>query len=438
VWIKVAIYSFGGPAGQIAIMHKLLVEEKRWVSENRFLHALNYTMLLPGPEAQQLATYLGWLLHKTKGGLIAGSLFVLPGFVSILILSVLYAGYQEVTLVQALFYGLKPAVLAIVLEAVIRIGRRALKNGVMVTIAVLAFIGIFVFNIPFPYIVLAAGLTGYIGGKVWLDAFQVIKQREVIAEDESAFVITDAVARSQKPSAGYAVRVAVIGGLLWSLPFVITWPLLGASHVFVQESIFFSKTAVVTFGGAYAVLAYIAQQAVEVFGWLQPGEMLDGLGLAETTPGPLVQVVQFVGFMGAYRNPGNFSPLVAGVIGSVITTWVTFVPCFIWIFLGAPFIEYWRGNKSLTTALSAITAAVVGVILNLAVWFALQTLFGTVNESVVGPARFFIPIWSTLDVAGLFIAMAAFVALFRFRLSMLVTLAGSALVGIFYYLFVLS
>ena len=284
VWVKVAVYSFGGPAGQIAVMHKLLVEEKRWISENRFLHALNYTMLLPGPEAQQLATYLGWLLHSTKGGLIAGSLFVLPGFVSILILSVLYAGFHEVTLVQALFYGLKPAVLAIVVEAVIRIGRRALKNEVMVTVSALAFIGIFIFNVPFPIIVLAAGVIGYVGGKIWLDKFHVIKQREVSDGGDDGYAITDAVARSQKPSARQALRVLVIGLLLWSLPLLLTWPWLGRSHVFVEEAIFFSKTAVVTFGGAYAVLAYIAQQAVEIFGWLQPGEMLDGLGMAETTP----------------------------------------------------------------------------------------------------------------------------------------------------------
>ena len=438
VWVKVAIYSFGGPAGQIAVMHKLLVEEKRWVSENRFLHALNYTMLLPGPEAQQLATYLGWLLHKTKGGLIAGSLFILPGFVSILFLSILYAGFQEITIVQALFYGLKPAVLAVVLEAVIRIGRKSLKNGVMVAISILAFIGIFVFNIPFPYIVLAAGLIGFVGGKVLLNKFDIIKQREIDTEAETDYIITDAMAQSQKPSATYALRVAIIGLFLWSLPLIITWPLLDQSHVFVQESIFFSKTAVVTFGGAYAVLAYIAQQAVEVFGWLQPGEMLDGLGMAETTPGPLVQVVQFVGFIGAYRQPGVLSPVVSGVIGSIITTWVTFVPCFIWIFLGAPFIEYWRGNKSLTTALSGITAAVVGVVLNLAVWFALQTLFGTVNESHFGPARLFVPDWSTLDIAALLIAIAAFVAIFRYKLSMLVTLAGSTIIGMFYYILVIA
>lgn len=367
----------------------------------------------------------------------AGSLFILPGFVSILILSVLYAGFQEVTFVQALFYGLKPAVLAIVLEAVIRIGRRALKNEVMVTLSVLAFIGIFFLNIPFPYIVLGAGLVGYIGGKVWLEKFDVIKQREVGEEEEEGFVITDAVAQSQRPSRRYALQVILIGGLIWSVPFIVSGFMFGRDHVFFEESLFFSQTAVVTFGGAYAVLAYMAQQAVEVFGWLQHGEMLDGLGMAETTPGPLVQVVQFVGFMGAYRNPAPFTPMQAGIIGSVITTWVTFVPCFIWIFLGAPFIEYWRGNKSLTTALSAITAAVVGVIMNLAVWFALQTLFGTVHERFFGPIRLFVPEWATLDVVALLIAISAFIAMFRFKLSMLVTLAGSALIGIAYYLLVL-
>jgi chromate transporter len=438
VWVKVAIYSFGGPAGQIAVMHKLLVEEKRWVSENRFLHALNYTMLLPGPEAQQLATYLGWLLHKTKGGLIAGSLFILPGFVSILVLSILYAGFQEITLVQALFYGLKPAVLAIVVEAVVRIGRRSLKNGVMVAISGLAFVAIFFFSIPFPIIILITGSIGFFGGKLWLETFDVVKQKQAASESESDYAITDSVAQAQRPSNRYAAQVAVVGGLLWSLPLVLAWLLFGPSHVFVQEAIFFSKTAVVTFGGAYAVLAYVAQQAVEVFGWLKAGEMLDGLGMAETTPGPLIQVVQFVGFMGAYRNPGTLSPMQAGVIGSVITTWVTFVPCFIWIFLGAPFIEFWRNNKSLTTTLSGITAAVVGVILNLAVWFALHTLFGVVDERQFGPLHLLIPRWQTVDVAALLIALAAFVALFRFKTSMLITLAGSAVLGIGYYLLVLA
>lgn len=441
VFVKVAAYSFGGPAGQIAVMHKLLVEEKRWVSNNRFLHALNYTMLLPGPEAQQLATYLGWLLHGTRGGLMAGSLFILPGFISILALSILYAGFQDVTLVQALFYGLKPAVLAIVVEAVIRIGKRALKNWVMVTISLLAFVAIFFFNLPFPLIILSAGLMGYIGGKVSLETFDVIRQRDV-ADDEDAYVITDSVARAQRPSRAYALKVATIGLSLWFIPLLILWLTLGEEHVFVQEGLFFSQTAVVTFGGAYAVLAYIAQQAVEVFGWLQPGEMLDGLGMAETTPGPLVQVVQFVGFMGAFRNPGTLSPMTAGVIGSLVTTWVTFVPCFLWIFLGAPFIEYWRNNKSLTTALSAITAAVVGVILNLAVWFAIQTLFGTVDDRFIDGGllpqlRLLIPDWATLDWFALLVALGAFFALFRLKWGMLQTLAVAAGVGILYFMLVI-
>ncbi|MEM9773545.1 MAG: chromate efflux transporter [Chloroflexota bacterium] len=436
VFVQVAAYSFGGPAGQIAVMHKLLVEEKRWVSDNRFLHALNYTMLLPGPEAQQLATYLGWLLHGVRGGLIAGGLFILPGFVSILLLSILYAEFQDVTFVQALFYGLKPAVLAIVVEAVIRIGRRALKNEVMIGISALAFIGIFFFQIPFPFIVLGAGLIGFIGGRVYLEKFDIIKQRDIGEEDEDDYIITDAVASAVKPSGRTALKIIVISLFVWFTPLVGLMLWLGSEHVFVVEGVFFSQVAVFTFGGAYAVLAYIAQQAVEVFGWLQPGEMLDGLGMAETTPGPLVQVVQFVGFMGAYRNPGEFSPLTAGIIGSIVTTWVTFVPCFLWIFLGAPFIEYWRGNKALTTALSAITAAVVGVILNLAVWFALQTLFATVNEINYGPLRVLVPDFSTLDWAAFLIAVGAFVAIFRFQFNMLITLGLSASAGILYFLLV--
>ena len=428
VWLRVAAYSFGGPAGQIAVMHKLLVEEKKWVSESRFLHALNYTMLLPGPEAQQLATYLGWLLHRTTGGLIAGTLFILPGFVSILVLSILYAGFQEVTFVQALFYGLKPAVIAVVVEAVIRIGRRALKTWVMVLIAALSFVAIFFFNVPFPIIILISGLIGFIGGRLMQAQFDVIQQR--VVEDDDGFVISATVAQQQRPSFTYALRVALIGALFWFGPLLLLWWRFGPEHVFVQEGIFFSQTAVFTFGGAYAVLAYIAQQAVDVFGWLQSGEMLDGLGMAETTPGPLVQVVQFVGFMGAYRNPGDFTPMTAGIIGSLITTWVTFVPCFIWIFLGAPFIEQWRGNKALTTALSGITAAVVGVILNLAVWFAIQTLFGVVETGQFGPLRLLTPQWGTLDWAALLIAVGAFVALFRLKAGMLLTLGGSALVGI--------
>lgn len=435
VWVKVAIYSFGGPAGQIAVMHKILVEEKQWVSENRFLHALNYCMLLPGPEAQQLATYIGWLLHKTKGGLVAGTLFILPGFSSILLLSILYAGFQEVTLVQGLFFGLKPAVMAVVVEAVIRIGRRVLKNEVMIGLAGLSFIAIFFFNVPFPIIVLMAGLIGYIGGRLWLEKFFVIKGHQVNNTNNSLehVVIADTDTNQTRPSTTRAIRILLIGLFMWFIPLLGLLLVRGPDNVFIDIGVFFSKAAVVTFGGAYAVLAYLAQQAVEVYGWLKPGEMLDGLGMAETTPGPLIQVVQFVGFMGAYRNPGLLNPMLAGILGSILTTWVTFVPCFLWIFLGAPYIEYLRGHKSLTTALSAITAAVVGVVLNLAIWFSLHTLFGMVNEVYVGPMRLQIPAGSSLSFASLIIAVGAFVALFRYKRSMLVTLAGSAAMGLFYF-----
>ncbi len=434
VWMKVALQSFGGPAGQIAVMHRILVEEKRWVSENRFLHALNYCMLLPGPEAQQLATYIGWLLHRTKGGLVAGTLFVLPGFLSILALSVIYALYQRTTFVEALFFGLKAAVLAVVVEAVIKIGKRALKNWAMVTLAALAFIGIFFFAVPFPFIVIAAGLIGFVGGKIAPDLFYVIKGHATKAADEADAVITDEVAAQIRPSTRRALGVIALWGSLWLTPVILLIVTLGRGNAFTEIALFFSTAAVVTFGGAYAVLAYVAQQAVETYGWLQPGEMLNGLGMAETTPGPLIQVVQFVGFMGAYRDSGALSPLTAGVLGAILTTWVTFVPCFLWIFLGAPYIEYLRGNKSLSTALSGITAAVVGVILNLAVWFALHVIFERVDEVYANGLRLYIPDVTTLDVASLVIAVAAFVALFRFKLGMIPTLFLSALVGLVYHM----
>ncbi|MBX3058803.1 MAG: chromate efflux transporter [Anaerolineae bacterium] len=430
VWLRIAIYSFGGPAGQMAVMHRLVVEEKKWVSEARFLHALNYAMLLPGPEAQQLVTYLGWLLHGLKGGLAAGLLFILPGFLSILALSILYAQYQDVTFVQAIFYGLKPAVMAVVAEAVLRIGKRALKNRVLQGIAALAFVAMFFFNAPFPFVIIAAGLVGLVAGRRWGELFGIGNKREAL--DEA--VIDDAIAPHTRPSTRRALITLVVCLLLWFAPLLLLWLAYGDRNALLDIGLFFSRAAVVTFGGAYAVLAYIAQQAVSVYGWLQPGEMLDGLGMAETTPGPLIQVVQFVGFMGAYRHPGALSPLAAGVIGAVLTTWVTFVPCFLWIFLGAPYIESLRGRQSLTTALTAITAAVVGVILNLAVWFSLNVIFGTVNEVYWGPLRLYVPDWSTVDWAALLIAVAAFLALFQFKVSMLWTLAGAAMAGLVVYL----
>ncbi len=435
IWVKVGLLSFGGPAGQIAVMHRVLVDEKRWVSESRFLHALNYCMLLPGPEAQQLATYVGWLLHGWRGGLVAGTLFVLPGFLAILALSIVYAGFQGFTFVEALFFGLKPAVMAIVVEAVIRIGRKALKNATMASLAGAAFVAIFFLEVPFPVIVLTAAGVGLVGGRLWPDRFQVIRGHAPAgAMEPFTPALADQAGAGVRPSLGRAIRVAALWLSLWFVPLIGLLAVFGTSHVFVQEGFFFSKAAVVTFGGAYAVLAYIAQQAVETYGWLQPGEMLDGLGMAETTPGPLIMVVEFVGFMGAYRHPGELDPMVAGVIGAVLTTWVTFVPCFLWIFLGAPYIEHLRGNKSLSSALSAITAAVVGVILNLAVWFSLHTLFGTVEEARRFGVRLFLPDPGTLDPASAVIAVGAFLAVFRFKLGMIRTLAGSVAVGAIWYL----
>ena len=430
-WARVAALSFGGPAGQIAVMHRIIVEEKKWISEERFLHALNYCMLLPGPEAQQLATYIGWLLHRTKGGLVAGTLFILPGMVAILALSILYAEYQQTGAVQALFFGLKPAVMAIVFEAVQRIGRRVLKNGVMQSLAVISFAGIFLFQVPFPVLILGAALIGLIGGRLWPDRFIVITGHGGPAGDDEK--TPEAVLHSVAPSWRRSLRISMLFLTLWFGPLIALWLSLGANSVFVLEAIFFSKAAVVTFGGAYAVLGYIAQQAVERFGWLEPGEMLDGLGMAETTPGPLIMVVQFVGFMGAYRNPGPFNPLAAGILGSFITTWVTFVPCFFWIFLGAPYIERLRGNRNLKAALSAVTAVVVGVIANLAVWFALHTLFAAVETKPVAGMRLLIPDPSTANWSACAVALLALLLTFYWKAGMALTLAISATAGAILY-----
>jgi len=435
VWVRVALQSFGGPAGQIAVMHRILVEEKRWVSEERFLHALNYCMLLPGPEAQQLATYIGWLLHGWRGGMAAGLLFVLPGFLAILLLSVLYAGFQGATPVAAVFFGLKPAVMAIVVEAVIRIGRRALKNSTMALLAATSFVAIFFFEVPFPFIVLTAGGVGLIGGRIWPARFLVLRGHAPVgpAGGQAAPALHDEAEPRVRPSLGRTLRVAVLWLLIWLVPLAALASALGPSHVLVEAGTFFSKAAVVTFGGAYAVLAYVAQQAVENYGWLRPGEMLDGLGMAETTPGPLIQVVQFVGFMAAYRDPGSLAPLLAGVVGSCVVTWVTFAPCFLWIFLGAPYIESLRGNKALTSALSAITAAVVGVILNLATWFSLHTLFGAVTEVRRFRLRLLVPEFETLDPGAAVIAVGASVAIFRYKVGTLPTLCGGIALGALWY-----
>jgi len=431
VWAKIGLLSFGGPAGQVALMHKELVEERKWIDEERFLHALNYCMLLPGPEAQQLAAYIGWLMHKARGGLIAGLLFVLPGFVSILALSMLYAGFRQLAPVAAVFFGLKAAVLALVVEAVIRIGKRALKNRLMVVVAAIAFIAIFCFAVPFPFVVLSAAMFGFLGSRLYPQAFP--EPKKVTAEGAHETAIDRMAAAGElahtKPSTARAARVLVISLLLWWTPLLALSLALGRQSVYVQEGVFFSGAAVVTFGGAYAVLAYIAQRAVETYGWLQPGEMLDGLGLAETTPGPLIMVVQFVGFLGAYRNPGDLPPMLAGVFGSVVTVWVTFVPCFLWIFFGAPYIEALRGNRSLHAALSAITAAVVGVILNLSIWFGLHVVFKHVEDRSYGPLHLVIPDFASIDVAAATLAALAMLAMLRFHLGLPKTLAASAALG---------
>lgn len=438
VWARVAMLSFGGPAGQIAVMHRIIVEEKRWIGENRFLHALNYCMLLPGPEAQQLATYIGWLMHRTLGGLIAGVLFVLPGVISIMALSVVYALFGKVGVVSALFFGLKAAVLAVVLQAVVRIGGKALKNRIMVGLAAAAFIAIFFFGVPFPIIVLTAGVMGFFGGRAGVPAFQVggghgpSKDGKQVADADA--LLGEELPEHARPTVARALWVSVICLALWLVPVAALLVTLGPDNVFSRIATFFSTMAVVTFGGAYAVLAYVAQQAVENYAWLQPGEMLDGLGMAETTPGPLIMVLQFVGFMGAFRDPGVLSPLTAGVLGGLLATWVTFVPCFLFIFLGAPFIEALRGNQALHGALSAITAAVVGVVLNLAIWFAIHTVFRETWPVRSFGLSFDAPVLASVDVWALLLSAAAVIAMFRFKVGMIPTLAACSAVGIVLYL----
>jgi chromate transporter len=414
-------------------MHRILVEERRWIGEARFLHALNYCMLLPGPEAMQLATYVGWLLHRLKGGLVAGGFFVLPGFFVILALSALYAGYNEVPAVEAAFYGVKAAVLAVVIEALVRIGRRALTHPLAYALAAFAFVAIFFLAVPFPLIVLGAAALGPVLARLVPGAFA--ERKRAAGAEEGPPAVIDALIESggaphTKPDLRRLVLVTLGFGALWLAPVALLGAWLGWGSVFAQIGVFFSKMAVVTFGGAYAVLAYVAQQAVETYGWLAPGEMLDGLGLAETTPGPLILVLEFVGFIAAYREAGSLEPMLAGLLGAMLAVWVTFVPCFLWIFAGAPYVEAVRGRPALAAALAAITAAVVGVILNLAVWFALHVLFQRIEEVEAGPLRLLVPEPASLDPVALVLAVAALVALLRLHLGMLPVLAGAALCGL--------
>jgi putative chromate ion transporter len=414
---RIGCLSFGGPAAQIALMHRICVEEKRWIDEDRYLHALNYCMLLPGPEAQQLATYIGWLLHGVRGGIVAGLLFVLPGLAVILGLSTLYAVYQDTSLVAGLFFGLKAAVLAIVVEAVIRIGKRALKSGFHRALAAAAFLALFLLSVPFPLVVLAAALIGLLHSRGAASAAAEISEE----------------VRARPPFFSQLV-VLLFWIAVWLAPLPVLWLVLPETALPEVQS-FFSKMALVTFGGAYAVLAYVAQVAVDHYAWLKPGEMLDGLALAETTPGPLVLVLSYVGFLAGFRESGTLDPLLSGLLGGLVAAWATFIPSFIWIFAGAPYIERLRGNRLLSAALSAITAAVVGVILNLAVWFSLHVIFTQVEPVVlasIGPLTLSVPqpVWSSLDWQALIIAVIATVMIFRFHLGIGKTLLAAGALGL--------
>ena len=410
-WGRVAALSFGGPAAQIAVIHRVAVDENKWIDESAFVRALSFCMLLPGPEAQQLVTYIGWKLHGLRGGLAAGLLFVLPGFLTMLVLSVLYVSASDVAFVAALFFGLKPAVLPVVLEAVLRLKRRAAGGVLGTAIAAVAFIAIFAFGVPFPVIVAGGALAGFL-------AFR----------DSPA--LPTAAARITRADVASTVRMGVAWLAIWLVPVAALWIASGPGHVFARQAVFFSRVAVVTFGGAYAVLAYVAQQAVDAFHWLTPPEMLDGLGLAETTPGPLIMVVQFVGFVGAFRNPGGLDPIAAGIVGSVITVWVTFAPSLMFIFVGAPWVERITGNRRLAAALSGVTAAVVGVVLNLGVWFAIHTLFTRVATRSVGPMTLPVPELSSFSPVVAAIALLAGIALFRFHVGLLWVLGGGAALGV--------
>jgi chromate transporter len=427
-WFAISLQTFGGPAGQIAVMQRTLVEDRRWIGQRRFLHALNYCMLLPGPEAQQLAIYVGWLLNGTRGGLVAGTLFVLPGVLALLALSAIYVAFGTTTAVTALFAGLAPAVLAIVAQAVIRVGRRALGHPALVALAVSAFLALAVFAVPFPVVIAVAAVVGWLLGR-----FAPHTIRGGTGQDTAHGpppLIADDALHAERPTGRRAARILLVGLVLWAAPLVAVAVLTGTHSVFTTQGLFFSGAALVTFGGAYAVLAYVAQRAVEVYGWLTPGEMVRGLALAETTPGPLIMVVQFVAFVGAYRDPGSMNPWVAGLLGALLTTWVTFVPCFVFIFLGAPYVERLRGNHAISAALTGITAAVVGVIANLAVYFAMHTLFSSTAEFRWDPVQLQLPTPTSLQLVALIITVAALVMVFRLRWSVLRTLAACAALGL--------
>ena len=426
-WFAISLQTFGGPAGQIAVMQRTLVEEKRWIGQQRFLFALSYCTLLPGPEAQQLATYVGWLLNGVRGALVAGILFVLPGVAALLVLSAVYVAYGDTTLVESLFLGLAPAVIAIVVQAVVRVGRKGLGHPALVALAVTSFVALTFLGAPFPAVVLVAALVGWVLGR---HLPGLTRPPRSAVHDGPPPLISDDQLHTERPSGRRAAFTLAIGLVVWFAPVAGAALLFGRSSTFVEQGLFFSGAAVVTFGGAYAVLAYVAQQAVEVYHWLLPGEMVRGLALAETTPGPLIMVVQFVAFVGAYRAPGDLDPWVAAVVAALLTTWVTFVPCFLFILLGAPYVERLRGNRDLAAALAGITAAVVGVIASLAVFFTLHTLFGETARVTAGPLDVEYPLPGSLDLAALAITGLGFALVFWRRWSVLRTLGACALTGV--------
>jgi len=419
VWFRIGILSFGGPAGQIALMHRIIVDDKQWLDEDRFLHALNYCMLLPGPEAQQLATYIGWLMHGVRGGIVAGVLFIIPGALAIFLLSWIYVSFGDLALTEGIFFGLKAAVLAIVVQALIKIGRRALTGTLKPALALAGFLALFIFNAPFPLVVLTAGIIGY----------AVAKHRgpDSLTEPPETSTLETVTRPGTK-------RAALVCLLLWALTVFSLLALIGYDNVFTQLAVFFSKMATVTFGGAYAVLAYVAQQGVEHFQWLEPGEMLEGLGLAETTPGPLILVTQFVGFLAAYRGGAMESALLAASLGALLTTWVTFLPCFLWIFAGAPYVERLRSNQAISSTLAAITAVVVGVIANLAAWFGVSALFAEHFTVSAYGTDMRLPQLASVDLPMLALSVIAFICAFKLKLSVIPMIGTMAGLGVLWIL----
>ena len=428
-WFAISLQTFGGPAGQIAVMHKALVDDRRWIGEKRFLHALSFCTLLPGPEAQQLAIYVGWLLNGVLGGLIAGILFVLPGVVALLGLSALYVGAGDTTVVTTVLAAVAPAVLVIVAQAVVRVGGRALGHPALVALAAAAFVALFVLRTPFPLVIAAAAAVGWALGR-WAPTTMRDPQPRAEDPDGPSPLISDHELDSERPRRAQALRVVGVGLAAWAVPVGLVVAVAGRDSIFGDMALFFTGAALVTFGGAYAVLAYVAQKAVQYYGWLAPGEMITGLALAETTPGPLIMVVQFVAFVGAYHHPGSLNPWVAAVLASLLTTWVTFVPCFVFVFVGAPYVERLRGSHALSAALTGIMAAVVGVIANLAIYFAIHTLFRDVGTVTWGPVRLQLPHPDSLKPLSLAVAAGAGLLVFRARWSVLRTLGACALVGL--------